>query len=374
MLTFMVGTTFAQTSNINKAVRFMDAGDLAAAKEAIDMAAVHEKTMGKARTWYELGRVYNQIAISESADVQALAPDAIEKAMEAYSKVYDMESEGSNYYTLTELQVENFWGAMINKGAVLFQNQDYPNAITEFDKVKLIKPEDTTAYLYAGIAAQTIDNYDALLDNFGSLVDLGYKNIDVYNSLIYYTKTHSGDTLGALDLVRKARQDFPSNDELRKQEVNLLIQTGQIEDAKNGLEEAIAAEPDNANLYFNLGYLYEELGEPDKAIENYAKAVEVDPTYFDAVYNLGVFYYNRAAELYSEAAEMSLSDYNKRGAEVEEQAKENLRLAMPHMKSSSELRPEEAVIWQTLSTIYTRLGMNSEAESAFMKYEELSGN
>ena len=365
---------FAQNAAVNKADRFRQSGDLVQAKENIDEAIVHEKTLDKGRTWFVYGQVYEDIFNSEDPAVQGLAENPLAEAIKGYNKAQELDREGSNYHTLAGFNLDNLWGGLLNRGATAFQEEDNAEAIKWFDKAKMIKPEDTTAYLYAGIAAQGIEEYDAVLENFKSLIELGYENLDVYNSVIYYTRAHSMDTVGALDWTQKAREVFPDDDNLRKQEVNLLIQTGRIEDAKNGLEEAIAKEPDNANLLFNLGYLYEELGDEENAIANYEKAIEADPNYFDAVYNVGVLYYNRAADLYKEANDLPIREYDRRGKALEDEAKENLRLSMPYLEKSAEIRPEEAIIWNTLSTIYTRLGMSDKAQNAFAKYEELSGN
>ncbi|HAA17229.1 MAG TPA: hypothetical protein DCP28_00085, partial [Cytophagales bacterium] len=363
----------AQPSAVNKADRFRQVPDLAQAKENIDLAIEHEKTMGKGRTWFVYGQVHEDIFNSEDPTVQALDEMCLEHAITGYEKTIEIEREGSNYHTLAGFQLENIWGGLLNRGATAYQDGDNENALKWFDKAKLVKPEDTTAYLYAGISAQGIDDIPAALENFRTLVELGYSDVAIYNSIIYYTKNFEKDTLGALDWTRKAREQFPSDDDLRKQEVNLLIETNQLDDARAGIVEAIEAEPDNANLYFNLGYLYETEGDDEKALENYRKAVEIDPEYFDAVYNIGVYYYNTAADLYKEANELTISEYNKRGKEIEEEARVNLRESMPFMESASELRPEEPIIWNTLSTIYTRLDMGDKAEAAYNKYEELAG-
>ena len=52
---FLAISVFAQNSNVNKANAKISEGDFAEAKELIDLAAVHEKTMEKGRTWYVRG-------------------------------------------------------------------------------------------------------------------------------------------------------------------------------------------------------------------------------------------------------------------------------------------------------------------------------
>jgi len=70
-----------------------------------------------------------------------------------------------------------------------------------------------------------------------------------------------------------------------------------IESAKGDFERAIAMRPDYGEAYYNLGWLYEELNDLDKAKTQYELAVQSDPQKFDkrvnhlkALNNLGRFY------------------------------------------------------------------------------------
>lgn len=361
----------AQPSAVNKADRFRQANDLSNAKSNIDMAITHEKTKNKGRTWFIYGQVHEDILFSEDTKVKALDGKALEHALLGYDKTVDLESEGSNYHTLATLQLENMWSRLLNNGATAYQDGNNKNALKWFELASTVKPKDTTAYLYAGIAAQAINEVPAALKNFKKLVNIDYHKVEIYNSIIFYTKTYEKDTIGTLNWIQKARQQFPSDPTLRKQEINLLIETNKVDDARNGLIQAIAAEPNNANLHFNLGYLYETEGQNLLALKSYRKAVEINPNYFDAQYNLGVYYYNKAADLYKAANELSLSEYNEKGKTMEDEAKSYLRESLPFMEAASNIRPKEPIIWNTLSTIYTRLSMNNKAEAAFKTYDEL---
>ncbi|MDX2253943.1 MAG: tetratricopeptide repeat protein [Pseudanabaenaceae cyanobacterium bins.39] len=70
-----------------------------------------------------------------------------------------------------------------------------------------------------------------------------------------------------------------------------------IESAKADFERAIAMRPNYGEAYYNLGWLYEEINDLDKAREQYEVAVQSDPqrfdrpiTYVKALNNLGRLY------------------------------------------------------------------------------------
>ena len=73
------------------------------------------------------------------------------------------------------------------------------------------------------------------------------------------------------------------------------------------LERAIEREPTTtAEPYFYLGVGYGELGRSQQSIENYRRAIEIDPAYAEAHYNLGLLHlkdrrFGRALELFEEA-------------------------------------------------------------------------
>jgi len=47
----------------------------------------------------------------------------------------------------------------------------------------------------------------------------------------------------------------------------------------------------NADIYNNMGLIYKELGQYDKAVEEFMKTVFLDPNYAKAYNNIGVVYY-----------------------------------------------------------------------------------
>jgi tetratricopeptide (TPR) repeat protein len=58
--------------------------------------------------------------------------------------------------------------------------------------------------------------------------------------------------------------------------------SGDVESAVAELEQVIQQSPDNAGAYFGLGYGYEQLGQPSKALDAYQQSVSIDPTQFAA--------------------------------------------------------------------------------------------
>lgn len=353
----VMGQAFAQNSNVRKADRALESGDLQEAKELINEAAEHEKTIEDPKTWYTRGTIYQAILNEEG-----YSEELVKEAAKSYDKVFAMVDESDKYYTLTDLKVQELWGGFINEGSEAYSAEDFEAAVIAFDKALLVLPEDTTATLYAGIASQQMQNNQQALKYYYRLLDLDYHSEDIYGSIISIERYGNEDIEKALEVTRMAKEKFPDNDTFEKQEINLLINSGQVDVAKDRINDAIKKEPDNANLYFNLGYLYEQLENPEKAEEAYLKAIEIDPDYLDANFNYAVYNYNKAADLLAKARDMDLQTYRKEGKKIEKEAKEYLRKAKPYFEKALELAPEELAVVETLQTVYAQLGETDKAE------------
>ena len=90
--------------------------------------------------------------------------------------------------------------------------------------------------------------------------------------------------------------------------------TGQYEKAVEQFQRAVQLEPANDRAYVNLAGAYQHLNQPDKAEETYKRALNVRPQYWRAYSFLGSFYisqaeYEKAAAMFRRAAELDPDNY-----------------------------------------------------------------
>jgi tetratricopeptide (TPR) repeat protein len=369
-MAFVMSVAYAQNSNVRKAESALGKGELNEAKTLIDEASKDEKTKDDGKTWFIKGTIEQAIVEREYSD------KFLKEAVESYSKVKELEKEGSNYHTLAQLNIEELWGTYINKGSEFFTRANqlldgdsteeatnqFAQAVESFETALLVLPEDTLATLYAGVAAQQVQDNEKAMKYFYKLIELDNHNKEIYNTLISMERIVNKDDEKALKVINMAKAQFPEDRDFEKQEIALLIQTEQVDKAKDKLNEAIEKDKSNPDLYFNLGFLYEELEQPEKAAEAYLKAIEIDENYFDAVYNYAVFNFNIAADMFTTAANMNLQEYKKSGRKIEDSAKVYLEKSKPYFEKAMELRPDDLQIVETLQTVYSRLGEKAKSE------------
>jgi tetratricopeptide (TPR) repeat protein len=124
------------------------------------------------------------------------------------------------------------------------------------------------------------------------------------------------------------------------------------------MNEAIAQDPDNANLYYNLAVVTADLGEKEAARAYYEKAIEKDPNYENAYLNL--------VALILEGEQTIVEQMNSLGTSAADNAKydalkldreEIYKECVPILKSLIEIGENEDAI-KTLMNIYGTLGDN----------------
>jgi tetratricopeptide (TPR) repeat protein len=366
--------------NINKALNAFKAGKLDEAKEIIDAATTYEKTMNKGDTWYYRGLIYAAIDTTSNEAYHSLAPDAFDVALESFEKA-DQLSDGKSEYNiigdnglpiLKPQQMDIWASTYINKGANLYQQDDLEGALANFEKTSRILPNDTTAYFYAGIVANSLEKYQLSYDKFRTYIDKGGTSSDAYAMMLNLLNGPLDNKEKALELAREAQQKFPNNPEFGKVEIGTLIEMNKIEEAKAGLEKAIQKEPDNKVLHFYLGYVNSSLGNSDAAVKNFQEALRVDPNYFEAQLMLAKEMYKPAEKIKKEMADLGITPAErKKKLELDGQLVEKLKQALPYWEKAEKMNPEEMEVLDMLSSIYGDLGMTAQAQRIQQRYKEI---
>jgi Flp pilus assembly protein TadD len=174
------------------------------------------------------------------------------------------------------------------------------------------------------------------------------------------------DQEGYLDVIKRGRVAYPEDSDLIVYELNYYLTNDKFEEAENNLKLAIEKEPDNKQLYFSLGVVYDNLGRTDDAIKAYEKAIAIDSEYFDAVYNLGALYFNQGVEMNNAAN--SIED-NKKYAAAREAAKAVFAKSKPHLEKAHELDPSDLGAMQSLSQLYALLSETEKYQAMKAKLD-----
>lgn len=118
---------------------------------------------------------------------------------------------------------------------------------------------------------------------------------------------------------------------------------GEYEKAIEEFKKAIELQPNYGDAYHNLGNTYQQIGKIDMAIENYQKALQFNPRLWQSRQNLAVIYFGQ--EKFKEASE--------------------------EMQKAIEISPANPNLRLVSAIIYLKMGQKDEARAALEKTLEL---
>ncbi|MCR5890120.1 tetratricopeptide repeat protein [Hymenobacter sp. J193] len=351
----------AQNSAVTNAVLYQRQGTLDKARTEIDKAVQNEKTKGKAKTWYTRGEVYEGMLGMPIYSKMLQPGEGAKVAFESYQKAIELEGKDSEYGKLAVGKLDNLYAVALNAGVENYNGQKYDDAINSYKMAQQIRPQDTTAYLYAAYASEAKQDFAGAKENYNKLMGINYKSPQMYGRLLQIARQEK-DEAAARKVVQDALAAYPNNKGFMLEDLNMELSAGRGKQALDKIDRAIAADPTNANLYAVKGSILDQNKQTDQAFAAYKKAVEIDPNNFDAQFNLGVYNFNKGADLYTKVSRMDQAAYMKSGKKMEADGKKYFDQALPYFEKALELQPKDQATIKSLSRVYTTLKRNADAE------------
>ena len=368
-LIFASTGVMAQNSKVVSAYNSMNDKEYDKAAEYINAAAENEKTMVDAKTWLYRGQIYQQIAQSDQ-DYAVDKKTAVGEAMKSFQKAKELdtknrwEKEIANGLKMTQILA-------MNGGIAAYNEKDYASARDLFLMVEKgaqnMGEFDTLAVYNGGLAAEQAGDYETAITQYQKAADAGYLGPKMYLYMAnLYTKEEMPEKY--LAVVQAGRKIYPEDSDLIVYELNYYLKNNKYEEAENNLKLAIEQEPDNKQLHFSLGVVYDNLKEYDKAIASYQKAIAIDSVYFDPIFNLGALYFNKGVEMNN--ASNDIKD-NKQYNAAREESKKVFQQARPYLEKAHRLDPKDLSAVTSLKQLYVLLGEYDKSKEMKAKEDAL---
>ena len=250
--------------------------------------------------------------------------------------------------TLNHLKPKYFAYAISAAHAI---QKDYQKALRYVKRGKKIFPGNKQILIEEVNVYYQYGDYSTASDKLKNVIQEYPTFNQAYDILIKIHKKHLRNYQKALKYARKAQDKIPGKLEYHRQETDILLRTGQYKEARNKLEKLIDTYPNDPSLYYNLALTYYENENYERSTEICKKAIELDPDFLAAIYNVGSFYYNWALKYTEALGKMSLDQYREQGAEFEKKAIRNFKKAKPYFEQAIELNPDELDAHKSLNTI-----------------------
>ena len=190
-------------------------------------------------------------------------------------------------------------------------------------------------------------------------------------TLIYISQ---GKTEEAKELMDKARAANPDDVSLMRADADLAYKVGDMARYDKLMNEIVKTDPNNPELYYNLGVGAAKLGENEKAINYYNKALELKPDYGYAHINIAAIMLQNEGKIVEEMNSLgnSAAD-NRKYDELKEKRKKLYQDVVPHLETAVKQYDTNVELVRTLMNIYSQLGEDAKFKEMKAKLETLEG-
>ena len=331
MVMFIANVGWSQTFLVQNALSVIKNNDLYRLEETaedLNKAMLDPSTADDNKMWYARARIFQLIARSADTNVNAIDLNAAEKSIDAYIKFFGQEKKKQAYvnaalsefmYAFESVLIQSYKLAAegkVNEANALLEKlqklYDFPNAEEQIKVNNISKNKlNLTAYENCFYGGKAYNEQGKMY--LQRLLDAGYADVKLYGYMANYA-LQDGDTAKAIQYIDDGREIDPTNMSLIREEINLYITMGKNKILLEKVDEGIKNEPTNSQLYFIRGFLNQEFGNIEDAESDYAKAVEFDPTNYDAMLNLGGMYVDQAENLKKKMIDIDIDDYTAQDA------------------------------------------------------------
>jgi tetratricopeptide (TPR) repeat protein len=184
-----------------------------------------------------------------------------------------------------------------------------------------------------------------------------YKNI----ALILVEK---GKITEAKAAVAEARLANPDETSLILTEADLYLKENDMNNYTRLVNEALAKEPNNVDLIYNLGVISSNGNKFDEAEKYYKRALEINPNYFNANLNLAELKLRGDEALVKEMNKLGTSEKDTKRYEVLKKQRDDLfRSVLPYLEKAVEVDGTNEPAKKTLISVYGALEMTDKAKA-----------
>lgn len=372
---FMVTGFQCGSTEMTSAKLYIQRSDWRTAETALAKEVAKNPT--NAEAWYLLG--FARLQLREYKEALDALNHSLQAGPEFASKVSDAKHYG--------------WQQTLNDGVAKY-NSSIPDSISKETKADLqrqaidlynlsigFEPDSDITYHRMAVAQMAQGNFDEEIASLKKA--LVHKKDPEYYRLIIIAYTQKGEDAeakgskqdatasytNAITELIEARKLDPNNEDLLKTMIDLYIRVGKAEEAKPAMREALAKDPNNKVYLYDLGVLLMNSDSLQLSIQHFDAAIAVDDKYEEALRNRAVAYMKLGQKM-KDIVDASADAKNK-DKEVDKSYVEYFKQAAISLERLTELKPDDATLWDALATAYGNAGMYKEAKKAIEKADAL---
>ncbi|WP_295180775.1 tetratricopeptide repeat protein [uncultured Christiangramia sp.] len=395
-VSFLTMTTFAQKDQVKNAEDAIEDKNFTEAKAQLKVAEANLSELND--KWQERFYLYKGKAYSSGNP----SNEDVQTAAMAYAKAAELGNEDASA-ALTKMKNDLINSAIEDQG-----KEDYKSAADKLYTSYQMSKQDTVYLYYAANNLVNAQEYGKAVEYLEELSDLGYdgsgksytavnietgekENMGSKEQMDLMVKTgqykdpkvepipsKKGEIASlvariyinqeqydkAIESIDAAKAANPNDVDLLLSEANMYYQMGEKEKAISILEEAGNMDKSNPGVYNNIGLMYAEIENTEKAVESYKTALEIDSEYNEARINMVAAMLGEERALIDEMNNLGMSKKdNARYDELDAQRKDLYKKVLPYLEKAMEVDPENKEIVKTAMNLYTNLDQQEKADA-----------
>jgi tetratricopeptide (TPR) repeat protein len=230
---------------------------------------------------------------------------------------------------------------------------DYNNALAAFKKAQSYEPSFRVLNAYIAYANNKIGNIQEAAKYYAILLKTDTVKSEYIDAAANTFKS-IGDTAKALEILQKGRKFLPNDKSFLLEEANIYNNTKDYKSLAPLLPQLLDDNANNADIAFIAANCYDHLDEYDKAESLYLRTIELNSTYYDPDFNLGL--------LYLKVGTLKKGD----------DGTKDIARAAQWLEKANEISPNDTKCLHLLQIVYSREGNNNQLIKVNNKLKQLT--
>ncbi|MDB5131814.1 MAG: hypothetical protein JWR02_1563 [Mucilaginibacter sp.] len=240
----------------------------------------------------------------------------------------------------------------IRKAFAYMRISDFNNALQLFMEARRLAPSFKPVNAYIAYSNNKLGNlheaakyYTRLIGNDSAKTEYIEAASNTYQAI--------GDTAAALEIIKKARRSLPAERSLLLDEANIYNNKKNYQALLPLLPALLDMNNNNADVAFVAANCYDHLNQYNKAESLYLRAIELNNSAYDPIFNLGLLYLKQA-------------EIGKEKGSVQ-----NMARSAQWLEKANEISPNDIKCLRVLQLVYTKTGNLDQADRVNNKLKEL---
>jgi tetratricopeptide (TPR) repeat protein len=242
----------------------------------------------------------------------------------------------------------------ISKAFLYVNNSDFINALQLFQDAEKYIPSFKPIHAYIAYSNVKLGNLHAAAKYYTDLINSDSTKTEYVEAASNIYKS-IGDTVTALEILKKGRKLFPNDRSLLIDEANIYNNKKDYRSLSVLLPALLDNNTYNADIAFVAANCYDNLNQFDKAESLYLRAIELNSSAYDPVFDLGLLYLKQG-EIKQEKVDNA----------------PNTERALQWLKKANEISPNNINCLKALQLAYIQTGNKNQINNINNQVKQLT--